>query len=71
MAKYDKALADFVKVHGEDAVEQAFKAFLAAKDRSKKYAEGRKAKNAIVSKIAEKAKDPAVAAKLRELGITV
>ena len=71
MAKYDKALADFVKQYGEDSVETAFRAFINAKSRSKAYADGRKVKNKALSVLFEKAKDPAVAAKLRELGINL
>lgn len=69
MAKYDKALADFTKQFGEDAVETALAAYIKARQRSKEYAGMRAEKNKQLTVLLQKAKDPAVAAKLKELGI--
>jgi len=71
MAKFDKALSDFVKTFGEDSVETALRLYVSQRDRSKQYQAERKKKNAALTVLFDKAKDPAVAAKLRELGINL
>jgi hypothetical protein len=67
--KYDKAVSDFAKQFGEEAVETALNAYVKARQRSKEYATERSEKNKKVTLLLQKAKDPAIAAKLRELGI--
>lgn len=71
MAKYDKVVSDFAKQFGEDAVETALGAYVKARQRSKEYAATRSEKSRKVTELLNKAKDPAIAAKLKELGINL
>lgn len=65
-------VTEFVAKYGEEALSTALNAYVTHRQRSKDYAEKSKAQRAAVREFVNKAKnDPAVKAKLAELGITL
>jgi len=71
MASFDKALTDFIQKFGEEAVPTALNLYVSQRERGKAYAEKRKVEVARSKAILRAAEDPKVAARLKELGITI